>query len=324
MKTRTRIALAFLAAFVVTLAALALLRHGHKEDATALTSTIAGKIAALNLPQRTVELPTEKARRARRHQDRRLRGRRQGLCRRPGEQPDRELALLPVHGFHRRHLRSRRSRIRARARCLDCAGRQRRGGPARPRAVLFRCGLGPARGGLQQQDAGGQAGGLPDLHRQGACRLRGRDRTRPGKSYAFYLRLRILHGLGASQQMAGAFQQAIGRYPGYYPLYTIMLQTLQPKWGGDVPSMYALVDRYAGSAPKDSPLKLLYVALYRDLLETAFATCDSAGNDAAKLAACVSAPRWNARSPRGLRPPSRPRCSSTIVPTSISSASPSK
>jgi hypothetical protein len=82
--------------------------------------------------------------------------------------------------------------------------------------------------------------------------------------YEFYLRPDILHGLGASKAVADAFDDAVARYPDYYDLYQTMLATLEPKWGGDVPAMYAFVDRYAGSAGANSPLKLLYVELYRD------------------------------------------------------------
>ena len=115
--------------------------------------------------------------------------------------------------------------------------------------------------------------------------------------YEFYLRLDILHGLGASKAVADAFDDAVARYPDYYDLYQTMLATLEPKWGGDVPAMYAFVDRYAGSAGANSPLKLLYVELYRDLLETAATACDSQGQDNDKLAGCISSVMQNVLTP---------------------------
>jgi tetratricopeptide (TPR) repeat protein len=119
--------------------------------------------------------------------------------------------------------------------------------------------------------------------------------------YEFYLRLNILHGFGASKEMLTAFEDAVGRYPGYYGLYDVMLETLQPKWGGSVPAMYALVDKYAGSLDASSPLKLLHVTLYRCILETATSTCWSAQpQDAGKRDACVSSAMQSTVTP-GLR-----------------------
>lgn len=113
-------------------------------------------------------------------------------------------------------------------------------------------------------------------------------RLDPANPYAFYLRLSILRGLGVSPRLMSAFQEAIDKYPGYYALYRKMLNSLQPKWGGDVSAMYAFVDRYAAAAGENAPLRLLYVALYQDLLETTYATCDSVRQDADKLQKCMS------------------------------------
>ena len=110
----------------------------------------------------------------------------------------------------------------------------------------------------------------------------------PANPYAYLLKLRIFGGAGASQQMVQAFQEAIAKYPAYYPLYTLMLEKLQPKWGGSVQSMYGFVDHYAGGAGDGAPLKLLYVSLYRYLLETAATACYSGNLDGDKLATCVS------------------------------------
>ena len=59
--------------------------------------------------------------------------------------------------------------------------------------------------------------------------------------------------------MGHAFEQAIARYPAYYALFETYLALLQPRWGGSSAEMYAFVDKYAGSAPEHSPLKLLYL-----------------------------------------------------------------
>lgn len=87
------------------------------------------------------------------------------------------------------------------------------------------------------------------------------------------LMLDILQSQGDSPVMKGAFRQAIGEFPGYYSLYDTRLTTLEPKWGGSVREMYAFVNKYAGKAPADSPLKMLYLDLYDDLLDTATVDC---------------------------------------------------
>jgi tetratricopeptide (TPR) repeat protein len=110
-----------------------------------------------------------------------------------------------------------------------------------------------------------------------------------GNPYSFFLRLRILHGSGMSEQATIAFEAAIGKYPGYYPLYEVMLSTLQPKWGGDGPAMYAFVERYAGRVDENSPLKLLYLTLYHDLLETASTSCNRYRSDNDKRTECTTA-----------------------------------
>jgi tetratricopeptide (TPR) repeat protein len=109
-----------------------------------------------------------------------------------------------------------------------------------------------------------------------------------GNPYSFQLWLKILRGQGFSDEMVHAFEASIAKYPGYYPLYPAMLVVLQPKWGGSTEAMYAFVDRYAGEAPKGSPLKLLHVALYRYLLETAATACNDFWRDNDKMTACTA------------------------------------
>jgi hypothetical protein len=114
-----------------------------------------------------------------------------------------------------------------------------------------------------------------------------------GNPYGFFLRLRILRGSGVSDEATRAFEAAIAKYPGYYPLYEVMLSMLQPKWGGDISAMYAFVERYAGRADENSPLKLLYLTLYRDLLETSSTACNRLWPDNDKMTQCA-APRMQA------------------------------
>ena len=105
--------------------------------------------------------------------------------------------------------------------------------------------------------------------------------------YAFYLKLQILRGFGLTEGLDRAFHEAIAKHPAYYPLYDVVLGATQPKWGGTPEAMRIFVDKYAGAAPEDSPLKLLYLSLYRYLLSTASISCKgfqtSAHADCVKL-----------------------------------------
>jgi tetratricopeptide (TPR) repeat protein len=106
--------------------------------------------------------------------------------------------------------------------------------------------------------------------------------------YGFYLKLRILHGFGPSQGMTDALDQAIAKYPHYYPFYKIALDTLEPKWGGTVAQMYAFVDKHAGHTAADSPLKVLYLDLYAELVNAASVDCKAYQKDRDQWAQCVS------------------------------------
>lgn len=105
--------------------------------------------------------------------------------------------------------------------------------------------------------------------------------------YSFWLKLRILQGNGLSQAFLAAFDDAAAKHPAYYRLYDIALSTLQPRWGGTIAAMYAFVDKYAGKAPEFSPLKLLYLDLYRYLLSTASVGCGARGGDREKCVVAV-------------------------------------
>jgi tetratricopeptide (TPR) repeat protein len=109
-----------------------------------------------------------------------------------------------------------------------------------------------------------------------------------GNPYGRYLKLLILRGFGMSQDMKAAFDEAIAKYPVYFPLYEVVLRVLEPKWGGTTKAMYAFVDQYAGHAAEYSPLKLLYLSLYRELLSSASTACVSYWPDRDKMAQCVA------------------------------------
>ncbi len=110
------------------------------------------------------------------------------------------------------------------------------------------------------------------------------DATNP---YAYFSLVRIYAMSGNTPIMENAFQDAISRFPNYYPLYTERLKTLAPKWGGSPQAMVAFVNRYAGHAPENSPLRLLHVELYASLLNTAALACDA--YRAEQLEQCVGA-----------------------------------
>jgi hypothetical protein len=112
----------------------------------------------------------------------------------------------------------------------------------------------------------------------------GLDQVNP---YAFYLRLRILRGRYAMYEMATAFEEAIVKFPAYYALYDFVLGVLEPKRGGSIEAMYAFVDRFAGQADSHSPLKLLYLSLYRNLLDSAQSACAANWYDKERMAQCV-------------------------------------
>lgn len=107
-----------------------------------------------------------------------------------------------------------------------------------------------------------------------------------GNPWVHFLKLDILAGLGNSEALEQAFQTAIAQYPNYYALYPARMRALAPKWGGSITALVEFVDRHAGQAPTDSPLKFLYLVLYRQLLDTADVACLSA-RDASSRAACV-------------------------------------
>jgi tetratricopeptide (TPR) repeat protein len=111
----------------------------------------------------------------------------------------------------------------------------------------------------------------------------------PGNPYLYYLQLRILAAHGASPDFVAAFEESIGRFPRYYPLYDLMLQTLQPKWGGNIPSMVAFVANTTKDAPQLSPLHLLPLSLARYLLEIGSEQCGLSGGNSDAVTRCTAA-----------------------------------
>lgn len=112
-----------------------------------------------------------------------------------------------------------------------------------------------------------------------------------GIPYSFYLRLKMLRDLSLSEKMGAAFDEAVTKYPAYYRLYDIRLSALEPKWGGSVSAMYEFVDQFAGRVQEHSPLKLLYLGLYRNLVIAASNSCYRV--DRGKSAECVASALQN-------------------------------
>lgn len=93
--------------------------------------------------------------------------------------------------------------------------------------------------------------------------------------YAWYLDVLIERDAGGNDAQQAAFEQAIAHYPDYYPLYSVRLAGLQPKWFGSVDAMDQFVQHHVGTRPANSPLRVLYVELYSHLLSAARMGCYS-------------------------------------------------
>jgi tetratricopeptide (TPR) repeat protein len=98
-------------------------------------------------------------------------------------------------------------------------------------------------------------------------------RLDPSIPWSYYQLVNVISGHGNTPAMETAFQIGVKAYPGYYELYRARLYSLTPRWGGSIEAMYAFVDKYAGHAPDNSPLKLLYMQLYANLLDGASFNC---------------------------------------------------
>jgi Domain of unknown function (DUF4034) len=104
---------------------------------------------------------------------------------------------------------------------------------------------------------------------------------------AYSLWLLVLASEGDAHKLDAAFIESIGRFPTAYDFYSIRLKFLKPKWGGSIGQMYGFVNQYAGGAPESSPLKLLYMQLSADLVNSASAECQSLAHEL--YTACVNA-----------------------------------
>lgn len=119
------------------------------------------------------------------------------------------------------------------------------------------------------------------------------DQSNP---YPYYLKIRILRGYAGPAPVAQAFMEGIARHPGYYRLYDSMLNALEPRWYGSIPAMYSFVDRYAGKASQDSPLKMLYLSLYHRIAIAASNACERQAN--AEKEACFDRYMQKAATPQ--------------------------
>ncbi len=113
---------------------------------------------------------------------------------------------------------------------------------------------------------------------------------RPDVPLSYYELLAVASGDGNSADAERVFQAAIARFPDYYPLYKTRLRSLAPKWGGSIDAMNAFVARYADRAPANSPLKLLYLDFYAQVLDAAAGDCRPLGDNARQQ--CVKAFLW--------------------------------
>lgn len=104
--------------------------------------------------------------------------------------------------------------------------------------------------------------------------------------FSWHLLLADLLGSGDDAEMEAAFQKAIKVFPDYYQLYSYRFKKFLPKWGGSVEAMYSFVNRYAGEAPENSNLKMLYLDLYSNLTEIASRSCYRKYNE--ELTDCIS------------------------------------
>ncbi|MBB2754222.1 UNVERIFIED_ORG: hypothetical protein GGI57_004955 [Rhizobium aethiopicum] len=103
------------------------------------------------------------------------------------------------------------------------------------------------------------------------------------------LRLEILRGYGYSDEMGLALQDSVSKFPAFFPPYDLVLSTLQPKWGGNIDTMFRFVDHFRSTDPDGMATKLLDVDVYRYLLSTASTQCrdNSENSDYQRLSDCV-------------------------------------
>ena len=102
----------------------------------------------------------------------------------------------------------------------------------------------------------------------------------PNIPWAYYQWLHVAAGGGDTAYIDKVFRTGIARFPAYYSLYDTELTFLEPKWFGSNEAMYGFVTQYAGKAPANSPLKLLYLQLSANLLNAAWVSCEELKHEA--------------------------------------------
>ena len=98
----------------------------------------------------------------------------------------------------------------------------------------------------------------------------------PHNPWSYYRLMGTMGGEGNTPELQAAFETAIKAFPQYYQLYQYRLNMLTPKWGGSLHDMYGFVAQYAHDVPDNSPMKLLYLQVYADVLNAAWFDCRSA------------------------------------------------
>ncbi|MDD9901727.1 MAG: hypothetical protein OXT65_12165 [Alphaproteobacteria bacterium] len=91
--------------------------------------------------------------------------------------------------------------------------------------------------------------------------------------YRGALRIFISRSTGWSLMLEKAFDEETALHPDYYVLYDQYINGLAPKWGGSLEAMISFVEKHGGSAPNNSPKKMLYLELYHQIVNTAWVYC---------------------------------------------------
>ncbi len=132
-----------------------------------------------------------------------------------------------------------------------------------------------------------QWAGFRDNMGRAATAIEAALRVRDDIPYSQHLRLRILAGEGNTPKLEAAFQEAIARFPNYYPLYDWRLRMLSPRWGGSPKAMADFVQTHTARTPAGSPLRMLNIMLYQKLIDEAALRCQHLNKKPEARAQCV-------------------------------------
>jgi len=99
--------------------------------------------------------------------------------------------------------------------------------------------------------------------------------------------IRILSVNGNSSAFQKSFKEAVAKFPKYYQLYQWQLWLLSPKWGGSSKAMQDFVSQIVDPEPPTSPLQLLRLQLYANLLDASARTCGESRGNADTLKLCI-------------------------------------